>query len=82
MADQNDRKNSTEKTDPVQVQLDSHIESTTVHRDVTVDAATKGQAATGYETVSLWDTVKTFKIATACCFAAAFSAGADGYQMA
>jgi hypothetical protein len=50
--------------------------------EVVADAAVKGQATSGYETLTLWETIKTFKIATAYCFAAAFSAGADGYQMA
>ncbi|KAH7136976.1 general substrate transporter [Dactylonectria estremocensis] len=82
MAAPNDRKTSIEKTDPVEARLDDQIESSPAREQVAADAVTKGQAATGYETVSLWDTVRTFKIATACCFAAAFSAGADGYQMA
>lgn len=50
-------------------------------KDAAVDAATKGQTATGYETLSLWETVKTFKLATAICVAASFSAATDGYQI-
>lgn len=50
-------------------------------KDAVVDAATKGQAVTGYETLTLWETVMTFKVATAYCFAAAFSAATDGYQI-
>ena len=50
-------------------------------KDAVVDAATKGQTVTGYETLSLWETVMTFKVATAFCFAAAFSAATDGYQI-
>ncbi|KAF6824322.1 MFS alpha-glucoside transporter [Colletotrichum plurivorum] len=46
-----------------------------------VDAALRGQAVTGYESLSVWETAKLFKIATACCFAAAFSAATDGYQI-
>lgn len=50
-------------------------------KDAVVDAATKGQAVTGYETLTLWETVMTFKVATAYCFAAAFSAATYGYQI-
>jgi hypothetical protein len=46
-----------------------------------VDAAVRGQATTGYETLTIWETVKTFKVATFFCFAAAFSAATDGYQI-
>lgn len=49
--------------------------------DVALDAATKGQVTSGYETLTPWETVKTFKVATAMCFAAAFSAGSDGFQI-
>ncbi|KAF2008744.1 general substrate transporter [Aaosphaeria arxii CBS 175.79] len=45
------------------------------------DAAAKGQALSGYESLTRWETVKTFKIATLVCFAAAFSAATDGYQI-
>lgn len=50
-------------------------------KDAALDAAIRGQAATGYETLSLWDTVKKFKVSTFMCFAAAFSAATDGYQI-
>lgn len=49
--------------------------------DAVADAATKGQAATGYEALTPWETVQTFKVCTAVCFAAAFSAATDGYQI-
>lgn len=49
--------------------------------DVIADAATKGQAVTGYESLTPWQTIKHFKMATAICFAAAFSAATDGYQI-
>lgn len=51
-------------------------------KDVAIDAAARGQAATGYETLTPWETVKTFKKSTAVCFMAAFSAATDGYQIA
>lgn len=40
-----------------------------------------GQLSSGYESLSLWQTVKVFKVASAYCFAAAFSAATDGYQI-
>jgi hypothetical protein len=49
--------------------------------EAVLDAATKGQIISGYETLGLWETVKTFKFSSAVCFAAAFSAGTDGYQI-
>ncbi|KAK1488814.1 sugar transporter [Colletotrichum abscissum] len=49
--------------------------------DAAVDAATRGQNISGYESLSIWETVKLFKIASAACFAAAFSAATDGYQI-
>ena len=50
-------------------------------KDVAAEAAAKGQVTTGYETLTLWQTVMTFKVSTAVCFAAAFSAATDGYQI-
>jgi len=49
--------------------------------DAVADAAIRGQAITGYEDLTPWQTVKQFKMATALCFAAAFSAATDGYQI-
>jgi hypothetical protein len=50
-------------------------------KDAVLEAAAQGQTTTGYETLSLWQTVMTFKVSTAVCFAAAFSAATDGYQI-
>ncbi|CAH0024995.1 unnamed protein product [Clonostachys rhizophaga] len=61
--------------------VEHHIEDELKPTEVVIDAATKGQAVSGYEHLTLWETVKTFKIATLICFAAAFSAGNDGYQI-
>lgn len=44
-------------------------------------AAAQGQATTGYEHLTIWETIKTFKMATLVCFLAAFSAATDGYQI-
>lgn len=49
--------------------------------DAALDAAAKGQATSGYGTLSLMETVMTFKAATLVCFAAAFSAATDGFQV-
>jgi hypothetical protein len=49
--------------------------------DPTFDAATKGQGITGYEELGVLETIKTFKICTLVCFAMAFSAATDGYQI-
>ncbi|KAJ1326182.1 MFS transporter SP family general alpha glucoside:H+ symporter [Microdochium nivale] len=49
--------------------------------EISADAAAKGQLATGFESMTFWQTICTFKVATACCVLAAFSAGADGYQI-
>ncbi|GFF58797.1 general alpha-glucoside permease [Aspergillus udagawae] len=46
-----------------------------------VDAATRGQAMTGYEHLSVMETIKTFKLVTLVCVAMAFSAATDGYQI-
>ncbi|KAH6984030.1 hexose transporter [Ilyonectria destructans] len=46
-----------------------------------LDAATKGQATSGYENLTPWETAKMFKRCTAVCFIAAFSAATDGFQI-
>ncbi|KAI1013794.1 hypothetical protein LB503_010531 [Fusarium chuoi] len=55
-----------------------HVEQAMKASEVKVQA---GQLSSGYESLSLWQTVKVFKVATAYCFAAAFSAATDGYQI-
>lgn len=49
--------------------------------DPTFVAATKGQITTGYEDLGALETIKTFKLCTLVCFAMAFSAATDGYQV-
>lgn len=49
--------------------------------DPTFVAATKGQVITGYEHLGALETIKTFKLCTLVCFAMAFSAATDGYQI-
>lgn len=58
-----------------------HIEQCQKTGHVVAEAIVKGQATSGYEDLTLWETVTTFKVATAACFLAAFSAATDGYQI-
>ncbi|KAH8896835.1 general substrate transporter [Thozetella sp. PMI_491] len=60
---------------------EAHIEDQLKPGEIVIDAAARGQSSTGYEELTLWETVKTFKIVSAMCFAAAFSAGTEGYQI-
>ncbi|KAL5334203.1 general substrate transporter [Aspergillus crustosus] len=48
---------------------------------VDAEAAARGQGATGYETLTVWQTVKTFKMNALICFLVTFSAATDGYQI-
>ncbi|KAG7117817.1 hypothetical protein HYQ44_005940 [Verticillium longisporum] len=50
-------------------------------KEASMEAAAKGQAISGFETLGLWETVKAFKVCTATCFLVAFSAATDGYQI-
>jgi hypothetical protein len=61
--------------------VESHLEDEIKPSESVVDAVARGQATSGYETMTLWETVKTFKVASIACFAAAFSAATDGYQI-
>jgi hypothetical protein len=61
-----------------------HVETSDgapVKGDAAVDAATRGQAMTGYEHLSVMETIKTFRLVTLICVAMAFSAATDGYQI-
>lgn len=49
--------------------------------DPTFIAARKGQLTTGYEHLGPLETIRTFKLCTLVCFAMAFSAATDGYQI-
>ncbi|TEA12032.1 MFS transporter fmqE [Colletotrichum sidae] len=46
------------------------------------EAIAQGQITSGYETLTLWQTVKKFKLVSIVCFLAALSAATDGYQVA
>lgn len=51
-------------------------------KDAILDAATRGQGLTGFETMTPFETFKKFKWCTFYAAIAAFAAGADGYQIA
>ena len=67
-----------EKPQPDAVEF---VEEAITQKDAALDAAVRGQVASGYETLGAWETVKTFKYSVAVCFFAAFSAATDGYQI-
>ena len=50
-------------------------------KEASMEAAAKGQGVSGYETLTLWQTVKAFKVNSLTCFIVAFSAATDGYQI-
>lgn len=50
--------------------------------DVAGDAAANGQGLTGFENLTVWQTISTFKVASLLCFLVSISAAADGYQIA
>lgn len=50
-------------------------------KDLSSDAAARGQGTTGYETLSVFETVKKFKMNAFICLLVAVSAAADGYQI-
>lgn len=56
------------------------VEHDTTKPDVIGNAHDKGQVATGYEDVSIPQTIVTFKMACLVCFMATFAAATDGYQ--
>ncbi|KAK1925258.1 sugar transporter [Papiliotrema laurentii] len=49
--------------------------------DTVIEAYDKGQIATGYENVSIPQTILKFKMACLVCFLATFAASTDGYQI-
>ncbi|KAL4747009.1 hypothetical protein BDW72DRAFT_209932 [Aspergillus terricola var. indicus] len=48
---------------------------------ISAEAAARGQGATGYETLTVWQTVCMFKINSLICMLVTFSAATDGYQI-
>lgn len=47
--------------------------------DAIQDASDRGQIASGYEGLSVWETVKLFKFNVFTCLLVTFSAATDGY---
>lgn len=68
---------STTSAQHVEIIADEGLEKS----DLALDAAVKGQQTTGYEDLGILESIKTFKICTLVCFAMAFSAATDGYQI-
>jgi hypothetical protein len=62
-------------------QIENIAEDTLEKHNPAFNAAIKGQATTGYEELGVVETIKTFKLCTLVCFAMAFSAATDGYQI-
>ena len=67
---------------PTQVDSHDHVETALKPDDLAAEAVSQGQALSGYEHLTFWETVRTFKMASLICLLSAFSAGADGYQIA
>ncbi|QGI71293.1 hypothetical protein CEK26_003630 [Fusarium fujikuroi] len=67
---------------PTRVDSHDHVETAFKHDELAAEAVAQGQALSGYENLTFWETVRTFKMASLLCLLAAFSAGADGYQIA
>ncbi|KAJ4191822.1 hypothetical protein NW767_010728 [Fusarium falciforme] len=73
--------NTNTKTSADQVEELDHHENTLKPSEIAQDAAAKGQATTGYENLTILQSVKTFRRTIVFCTLAAFSAAADGYQI-
>ncbi|PVH80840.1 hypothetical protein DL98DRAFT_626950 [Cadophora sp. DSE1049] len=52
-----------------------------VPKDISFEAAAKGQGISGYEELTPWQTIMKFKMNAFICFAATLSAATDGYQI-
>ncbi|RKK76957.1 hypothetical protein BFJ71_g16841 [Fusarium oxysporum] len=50
-------------------------------KDAVADAAARGQGLDGYEGLSIWQTIKMFKMNSLICGLVAISAATDGYQI-
>ncbi|EEU48068.1 uncharacterized protein NECHADRAFT_31847 [Fusarium vanettenii 77-13-4] len=74
---------TSEKVDekPVPVEHVDNDVVTTKEKTLSSEAAAAGQGVSGYETLTLWETVKKFKVNTLICFMVTLSAATDGYQI-
>ncbi|KAH6716081.1 general substrate transporter [Leptodontidium sp. MPI-SDFR-AT-0119] len=50
-------------------------------KDLTANAVAQGQALSGYENLTVWETIWKFKMCSLLCFLAAVSAATEGYQI-
>ena len=50
-------------------------------KDLSATAVAQGQALSGYEHLSVWQTVWKFKVCSLLCFLAAVSSATEGYQI-
>ncbi|KAL2802022.1 general substrate transporter [Aspergillus granulosus] len=71
----------TEKNPADAINQETLTDGVTQAQKVTAEAAARGQGTTGYETLTVWQTVKKFKMNALVCFAVTFSAATDGYQI-
>ncbi|KAL2831035.1 general substrate transporter [Aspergillus pseudoustus] len=76
-----------EKTDSPAAEGIEHQETVggdvvTHEMKIGAEAAAQGQGTTGYESLSIWQTAKKFKMNALICFLVTFSAATDGYQIA
>ncbi|KAH7385043.1 general substrate transporter [Cadophora sp. MPI-SDFR-AT-0126] len=50
-------------------------------KDLSANAVAQGQALSGYESLTVWQTIWKFKMCSVLCFLAAVSAATEGYQI-
>jgi hypothetical protein len=50
-------------------------------KELTSEAAARGQGLSGYEELTPWETLMKFKLNSIVCLAATLSAATDGYQI-
>lgn len=56
-------------------------EAISAPKNMSAEAAARGQGISGYESLSPWQTILHFKMNALICFAITFSAATDGYQI-
>lgn len=75
--------NIEEKAEVAQFELqrDASPEVAIKPGDAFGEADARGQHESGFESLSAWETIKTFKRASLYCFMVTFAAATDGYQV-
>ncbi|KAL4789744.1 general substrate transporter [Aspergillus venezuelensis] len=71
----------TEKGPADAIHQETLVDDVTQASKVTAEAAACGQGTSGFETLTVWQTVQKFKMNAFICFAVTFSAATDGYQI-